>query len=250
MNYDLTMKTILYNSGKFFGYEKQGEPDDRLMEGIDKEAYTKAYEKYDAAVAQARANALEIENPELAGLQKSHQGNWWTTGKPPDPIEDGDTFPLPDTLEWDKVEQFLGGDGKYWLDWNGRQMSLYGCKGRRQVLRLKEKAVVKDDRVDISQFASAEEFYQATLEATGGIVAIGGIPENDDTLPADGKFKEVFENSSLFLPTLDDPHNFKAAPVNDAVGRKPDFEFLSGQQFNDPKYPYRQAKRKAWKEGA
>lgn len=31
---------------------------------------------------------------------------------------------------------------------------------------------------------------------------------------------------------------------------KPDFDFLSGQQYNDPKFPYRQAKRKAWKAGA
>lgn len=193
------MKTILYKSGKFYGYEKPEEPKYGRLD------------KYHAKCDEARANALEIENPELAGVQQHEDGQCYfdTPQATVGPLKDNDTFPLPDTLEWEIVYQLLTMNGwedtieaNYKLD-----VEISTWKTARQVLRLKEKAVVKDDTIFID--GDFNDSYESRIrrskgkerkavgpseihEDSYGIVAIGGIEERGENV-REG-FIGLFEN--------------------------------------------------------
>lgn len=145
------MKTILFKGGKFFGYEHPEEPKYGRLD------------KYHAKCDEARANALEIENTDLLGLFCKFIDNkkyYFYEQSMSSSVKDSDTFPLPDTLEWEIVYQLLTMNGwedtieaNYKLD-----VEISTWKTARQVLRLKEKAVVNDDRPEWLKVAEALDY--------------------------------------------------------------------------------------------
>lgn len=184
------MKTILYKSGKFYGYEL---PTKERFAAFSDAPFPFFHEDmFNREVELARANALEIENPGHGIMKKllNQAGISCQDGTEQDVanamlfLKSGDTFPLPDTLEWEMAYQCCLTKDK----WEVTQKSVYDywinrdSKLVRQVLRLKEKAVGKDDP-GITQFASEEEWCEAVKEAQNmsGIVAIGGIEERGIT---------------------------------------------------------------------
>lgn len=158
-------KTILYKSGKFYGYEKPEEPKQQFTES----------ETWDISSAEA----LEIEDPKLIAyvtdFKIDKKGDvWWNRLTPGQPvvIKDNDTFPLPNTLEWEIVYQWLVADLRGWMDCTENEYNALIPEIRRQVLRLKEKAVV----IGTKAYDFLSEDAVNAAKGIEGIVAIGGIP--------------------------------------------------------------------------
>jgi hypothetical protein len=208
------------------------EPDTRYTPLMDMEYVNK---RHYAAVEKAKAEAFEVVNPEAYGFFK-YENNWLIdVGCAPitdvRPIKPGVLYPWDGG--WEIVEQFLNGDGNHWLDWNGRQMSLYGCKGRRKVLRLLPKSPVtkgaSDDYpiVDVlrrggeADTLSDETPYLDKLEAlvNTAVVAAIGVPELEEVNDWREAYQELAEK---YVNLQNEVMMLKAAPVNDAGGGKID----------------------------
>lgn len=143
-------KTVLYKEGKFYG-----------------------------------DNTLEIENPLLFVKCFIRDYEYNTIGAFVEyyNVIDGNTFPLPDTLEWEVIEQFRMNEMSLWRDCSFEdsyeKIKVHAPADVRQVLRLKEKAVVKDDRIFID--GDFNDSYEARIRRSKGRKAVGTSETHEDS---------------------------------------------------------------------
>jgi hypothetical protein len=176
-------------------------------------------------------NALEIENPEeLSGITTTITGCYlWQQEKQINiALKDGDTFPLPDTLEWTyhwvnpciPAKKCIIADADNTN--NCDQLHDHRCQRMYCVLRLKEKAVVKGSSSTLGVCVTCgaiegQPHYasrgKATTASPSGIAAIG-VPE----------YGEQTDYVPFDLRGL--------SPVNDAGGVRESQEDLFNEVFN------------------
>lgn len=164
------MKTILYKSGKFYGYEK---PEAMPETWIEPQSWIEAHDS-------ARANALEIENPEVAFEKtckwdgnKDACGNevcWDLIECQKNPTlwkKDGQFVKYGELYPWDgeveRIEETMYENGLTETD---------GGMWVKEQLKLLPKQ--KETSLDQNDFDTEEEFFKACREQRkGGIVATG-----------------------------------------------------------------------------
>lgn len=178
-------KKLFLDGNTWKGGEFPEEPNEKSFSG-DQWKENQAIQQYKAAIEKLKSEAMEVVNIDAAMFEKPQFGTYWINRNNQQMLVTGVLYPWDGGAE--KVEQFLNFEGTHWLDWNGRQMSLYGCKGRRQVLRLLPKSPVTEDGQKPcpacgNSITMNELYCRLCIRDHSGIVA-AGIPEQEEAIAA------------------------------------------------------------------